>query len=330
MFNKLSFSICKKCNTVQLDDLIPIDVLYSKSHNIVSVGNTWEKYFKLFINKIETILDKQDNVLEIGCPSGKIATRIDKYKEWYLVDPNVQILPNNKIIPIQKFFDESFEINKKIDLIVHSHFFEHLYNPNEFIKKCHDVLIDNGKMIFSVPNIEYLLINSLFCLSFEHTIFFNKENITYLLNKNGFEIIEILDYENHSTIYHTRKINKNFENSLKITNYYDKFISLFKYYDDFADKCNYIINSNKNKNKNIFIFGASYTSQILLSKINKSGLKGILDNCKEKQNNFLYGSELPIYTPDILKKDDIVILKNGYYSNEIFKQLQRFECIIIQ
>ena len=49
-FSKLSFSQCNKCNTIQLDKLIPLETLYSDSHNYISCGKVWENYFTLFIN----------------------------------------------------------------------------------------------------------------------------------------------------------------------------------------------------------------------------------------------------------------------------------------
>jgi hypothetical protein len=52
-------------------------------------------------------------------------------------------------------------------------------------------------------------------------------------------------------------------------------------------------------------------------------IKGIVDNCKEKQNKYLYGFELMIYHPDILTNDEcIVIIKNGYYTDEIIEQVK--------
>ena len=51
-------------------------------------------------------------------------------------------------------------------------------------------------------------------------------------------------------------------------------------------------------------------------------LKGILDNAKDKQNTYLYGFELLIYSPDvIINNDSIVILKNSFYGDEIKEQL---------
>jgi hypothetical protein len=39
-FDKMSFSICTKCNTIQLDKLVPLNLLYQTSHNAMSVGKT--------------------------------------------------------------------------------------------------------------------------------------------------------------------------------------------------------------------------------------------------------------------------------------------------
>jgi predicted SAM-dependent methyltransferase len=325
-YDKLSFSICINCNTIQLDNLIPLNMLYQTSHNTLSVGKTWENYFNLFIEKLENVIDNKI-ILEIGCPSGKIATKCNNYNKWYIVEPNKnkEIIFNDKIIFIENFFDDNFKLDNKVDLIVHSHLFEHIYYPNNFLKKCNEMLNDNGEMIFGVPNMQYMVDNTLFLgIFFEHTIFLNKENITYLLNKNGFEIIEIIDYENHSTIYHTKKNNiKNKINEFKIQNYYNNFFNLFNEYNLFIEKCNLIINNNLNKD--IFIFGASYNTQILLFFGLNKNIKGILDNCREKQNKYFYGTQLIVYSPDILLHNDdaIVILKNGYYSNEIFSQIKK-------
>lgn len=66
-FEEVSFSKCIQCHTIQLDKLIPLDILYSTSHNYTSVGKTWEGYFNLFCNTIQTsIFDK--NILEIEIP----------------------------------------------------------------------------------------------------------------------------------------------------------------------------------------------------------------------------------------------------------------------
>jgi hypothetical protein len=87
----------------------------------------------------------------------------------------------------------------------------------------------------------------------------------------------------------------------------------------------------------LFIFGASYNSIFLwyfldnlLRLCHQTDpdttpymIAGILDNCKEKQGNFLYGTGLKVFSPDVVThhKRVFICLKNGYYSGEIREQL---------
>jgi predicted SAM-dependent methyltransferase len=328
-FNKLSFSQCNNCNTIQLDKLIPLDILYSDSHNYTSCGKVWENYFKLFISKIkDTVKDK--NILEIGCPSGKLANNLTSYNKWFIIEPNknFDVKFNENVIFIEKFFDSNFTMDTNIDVIIHSHLFEHIYLPNDFLKKCNDTLKDDGEMIFGVPNMSYFAesnITPFLGVFFEHTIFLNKENISYMLNNNNFEIVEIIDYENHSTIYHckkSKKINSTLNSiSVKFKNFYNSFMESNYIFTEFVKKCNNIISNNSDKD--VYIFGASYNTQYLLALgIDSNNIKGILDNSKEKQNKYFYGYDLIIQNPEIITNNDcIVILKNGYYANEIKEQL---------
>jgi len=323
LYEELSFSQCPKCNTIQLDKLIPLNILYSNSHNYTSVGKVWNEYFNLFCNFIDPlILNKK--ILEIGDPSGKIANRLNNYKKWYIIEPNKNndITFNKNIEFINGFFDEKFQINDEIDLIIHSHLFEHIYEPNNFLKKCWNLLNKNGEMIFGVPNMNYIANSkiSLFLgIFFEHNIFLNKTNIGFMLNNNGFEIINIIDYENHSTIYHVKKIETyKIQNIVSIDNYKNLFFDTIDEYKKIISEIN-----NLNNEKEIYLFGASYNNQMLLSLgINVGKITGILDNSIDKQNKFFYGYNLKIYSPEILReKDCILVLKNGYYSNEIKHQI---------
>jgi SAM-dependent methyltransferase len=322
----MSFSQCCSCNTIQLDKLIPLEILYSNSHNYNSVGETWKGYFQLFNENISKIL-KDKNILEIGCPSGKIALSHNNYNKWYIVEPNKNnsIDFNEKIIFIESFFDDKFQIDDKIDIIIHSHLFEHIYEPNNFLKKCYEILEENGEMIFGVPDMQHISeynLSLFLGIFFEHTIFLNKDNIVYLLKRNGFDIIDIIDYKNHSMVYHVKK-------SKNITPV--ALVSVYNYYETFMNSISVFLNNIKylnsiieNTNKNVYVFGASYNTQLLLTiGLNIQRINGILDNCKDKQNKYLYGYDLIINNPEIIKENDcIVILHNGYYSNEILEQLK--------
>jgi hypothetical protein len=209
--------------------------LYSSSHNTVSVGKLWERYFELFIKTIEKLVIGK-NILEIGDPSGRIANNCHGFSNWYIIEPNKNknIVFKENIHFISNFFDEKFTIDRKIEIIVHSHLFEHMYSPNSFLKKCNEILTDNGEMIFGIPNMEHICLNELspgIGIFFEHTIFLNKENVSCMLKKNGFRIIEIIDYENHSIIYRVKKdcfIDCAISNNICINDYSHLFINTIK------------------------------------------------------------------------------------------------------
>ena len=286
----LSFSQCSVCNTIQLDKLIPLPILYSDNHNYTSVGKTWNDYFNTICNKLFPIVNEK-NVLEIGDPSGKIANKLTNYKKWYIVEPNKNkdIIFNDKVEFIEQFFDEfvnnrSSQFDNKIDVIVHSHLFEHIYEPCSFLKKCYNILNENGEMCFGLPNMEYITTKEL-CpfvgLGFEHNIFLNKENIIYMLEKTGFELINIIYYKNHSVIYHCKKLNNPiFENipPISIIDYKPCFFNVLKKYEKFISEYNKIIENNPDKK--IYVFGASYYVQALfVLGLKIENVCGILDNC---------------------------------------------------
>ena len=336
----MDFSQCPNCNTIQLKKMIPLNILYEESHNFVSVGKVWEKYFEMFINYFQNIINTQPNstILEIGCPSGKIARNVHNYNKYIIVDPNQNTDEkfSENIVFKTGLFDDNFIINEKIDIIVHSHLFEHIYEPSKFVKKCYEILNDDGEMFFGVPNMTNFIEGKstpFLGIFFEHTIFLNDENISYLLTQNGFEIIRIHYYEKHSVLYHCKKMkvgvtpllslspDDSYNVGFQITNYKYNFTSITEQYKQFIETCNEKIS---NTTKNVYLFGASYNTQILLLLgLQVENINGILDNCKTKQGKYLYGFNLQIFDPLILKNNDcIVILQNGYYNNEIMNQIQ--------
>lgn len=316
----LSYSVCKSCGTLQLDKLAPLNDLYEVNHNTAIVGNTWDRYFNLFASNIKTLINDK-TILEIGCPTAKIASRSTGFKKWYIVQPNKDVDINiNNVEFIDSYFDDSLKVDN-VDVIIHSHVFEHIYEPHSFLNKCNSILKEDGIMYFAVPNMEVIAKENLapFCgVMLEHNIFYNINNISYLLNLNGFKIVEIIEYEKHSIFFHCKK-GDYIKTELKV-DVYDYFMNSLNYYNDFIKRCNSIIS---NVDKEVYIFGASYNSQLILNMgLNSNSVKGILDNSKDKQGKYFYGTNLKVNSPSILKeKNCVIILRNGYYSSEIKEQL---------
>lgn len=315
---------CENCGEVMIKELLDLTDVYLSNHNIDVVGDLWTNHYNDFSNFISKDVENKI-ILEIGDPTAKIASKVENFKKWYIVEPNANMSNDGNIIFIDSFFDNTFNDVKDVDIIIHSHYFEHSYDPNEFLKKCNEILKEDGIMFISVPDMENLLNNEksiASILHFEHTFYLNKEVITYLLNKNGFSIESEKNYKNHSIFYKIKKTNKLIKDiKLKISSKFDII------WDKTLTNINVIndILGNINHN-NVYIFGAHVTTQFYLyNGINEKKINGVLDNSKNKNNKILYGTNKVVYSPEIIRdmNECVVICSHtGPYYNEISNQLK--------
>jgi len=336
----ISINFCSICNTIQINKLINLNILYDSPHNNNIIGKKWQNHyieFSKFIIKNTTNLNK---VLEIGSGTDKIVRFFnnDYYDNWFLMDPNINHYNNSKIKYINKIFDEDFNTtNNKYNTIINSHLLEHLHTPQQIIKKMNEVLEPNGTMFISIPNLEYYSIDSnpLMGLNFEHTYFINEMNFIYLMNSNNFEICDKQLYNDHSIFYYVKKIDQPLIDNidLKLLNIYNKsFINLFK--DKIAQYSNYIkcINDNISNKSNIYLFACHPNSQFLLNMgLNIINIHFILDNDESKHDKILYGTKLVCKSPNIISNlnNPIVICPPSPYLQEITSQLKSINKNII-
>ena len=165
-------------------------------------------------------------------------------------------------------------------------------------------------------------------MNFEHPFYYDEKLVDCLLIKNNFKILKKQLFKKDHSIMYVTKLNSSLPKSnkykFKIYSEYKKNLKLFEGMFNFWKKDIKKINKLTKKHKNIFIFGAHIFSQMMIfNGLNKKNIIGILDNDKEKANKFLYGTNLKINKPLILKTIDkpCVILRAGSYNKEIKKQL---------
>ena len=161
-------------------------------------------------------------------------------------------------------------------------------------------------------------------INFEHTYFLTEEFTKYYLDLFGFEI-ELKEYflDDHSIFYSAIKKYRKVKEEIKIKNYYNENKKIFIEYKEYNDK---IVNelNDQIKNSKGNLFGAHIFSQHLLSiGLSEKNITSILDNDITKQSKRLYGTNLPVNSPKILKneKRPTVILKAGAYNSEIKKDI---------
>lgn len=323
IFSDMDWYISKSSGLIQLKNLLPFEVLYPKSHGAGSIGNIWNQHHTAFSSFLQKF--KPKSVFEIGGSHGILNSKhLDKIP-WVIVDANPNPIPSCNATFIKGVFDENFNHTGNYDVIVHSHLFEHVYEPDGFVRKISSMLSDEQKMIFSVPNMEVMLKKKYSnCLNFEHTFFLTEVYVEHLLLKHGFEIIDKEYFmDDHSIFYAASKsslvVEKNFSLDLYELNK-KTYLTYIDYYKNLVSN----INSQIKDRDNVYLFGAHIFSQNLLSfGLDYSNIKFILDNDKNKHEKRLYGSQLFVKSPSVLANTDrpLVILNAGVYNNEIKKDI---------
>ena len=324
IFLDMSVWISRRSGSIQINPLVPLDILYQKQHND-SPGALWTEHHRKLSYFIEKY--KPQKVLEIGAGTGKLSKIYlsrNPECEWTTIEMNAELLKNRTDIKVIEGKYTVDKIPKDIDLVVHSHFLEHLYEPLKFLKELSQATPVDTLQIFSIPNHLHWLKN---CygntIFFEHTYYLDDIFVERFLLCAGHSIIEKNEFQKHSVFY-ASKNNKQikeyqwptrYEENKKIYNNY------IKYLTNNLERVNKIISTT---DKKVFLFGAHIFSQIMfVMGIPESRVEAILDNSKAKVGNRLYGTSKLVKHPEVLEKTakPLVILFAGSYTKEISEQI---------
>jgi hypothetical protein len=214
------------------------------------------------------------------------------------------------------------------DSVIHSHLFEHVYEPVDFMRALSKFIPEGANLAFSVPNMEEMLRRKYTnCINFEHTMLLTEPFIDYLLSSNGFEIVNKQKFqEDHSLFFHAIR-NSGVEATKLTGELYSDYKRLYVDYIDYHK--NLVLSLNKriaSLTAPTYLFGAHVFTQYLIAfGLDTTGLAGILDNDKSKQGRRLYGTTLQVHSPAILTGagPTNIVLKAGVYCNEIQDDIEK-------
>lgn len=322
----MSWAIDPDTGVIQLDKLIPLDILYQSQH-VDGTGPTWKQYYQDLADYI--VAQKPTDVLEIGGGMGELGDIfLGKTTDttWTLVEPNPLRASQDRMKVVAAFFDEEFEYKDTVDTIVFSQLMEHVYDPHSFVKALAKSLKPGQKLVFAYPNLKLWLERKYTnALNFEHTMLLTDYFVDYLLLTYGFKIIDKQAYKDHSHLYTAERLSTP-QVVPELENKYTEYKQIFLDFIDYHKQLVADINAKMaDFNGDIYMFGAHIFAQYLLEfGLDEKRIAGLLDNSKLKQEKRLYGSELIVHDPEILRDKGKVgiILKVGIYRNEILEQLK--------
>lgn len=140
-------------------------------------------------------LNKESKILEIGFGSGLFLRKFHElgYSNLYGIEPGehnfVDGLENVSLI---SDFYPTKDFEDRVDLIFHSLVLEHIKDPIDFLREQSKQIVEEGRIIFFVPNEEPFL-SSGDCSSFihEHFNFFTPGSISLTARKLGLKLEDL-------------------------------------------------------------------------------------------------------------------------------------------
>lgn len=305
---------------IELMELLDPNLIYKNYHNPGSVGKIWKDHH----NRLYEFISKDNfkNVLEIGGSSGRLVDNFCLHStkfNWSIIEPSVQAAHTDGRVDLIEGYFENHDFNTTFDTIVHSHVFEHVYDPLKFLQKIYQLLKPNGLHYISLPNMNYWLRNKFTnTLSFEHTFYVDDLVLEHLLSRTGFKVLEKI-IDNHSVFIKSIKV----ENCETVNYDFTYVKDIFKnYMTGIQADADYI--KEQLFDQKFYLFGGHIFSQSLLNLgLNIDNVECILDNDIQKHYKRLYGTTCLVKPTSVLAEDEnpIVILRGGPYHEEIKKSI---------
>jgi hypothetical protein len=322
----MSWYISTNSGMIQLNPVLPLDIVYQTEHNPGTTGAGWLDHH----NALAKFISKYDpkNVFEIGGSHGILSEcyrKIDSSTSWTIIEPNPIPVEGLTATVIKGFYNENTVVPNNTDMLVHSHVLEHFYNPAKFFEAA-SLMPRGSHMCFSVPALrKHLGQQFTNTLNFEHTYLCTEEFIEWWLECYGFNVVETVYYqEDHSIFYAAVRADR----AVKMQDYPNSYrdnLTMFEEYLHYHQKLVADMNRKIAQAPGpVYLFGAHVFSQFLLSfGLDNTRIESILDNSKAKQGKRLYGTNLKVFSPGILKNVDTptIILRTGVFDAEIKKDI---------
>ena len=305
---------CSSCGLVQLSEK---PVSYYKEVIRASSFSSEMKRFRSeqFVSWVDKYNLKGKSILEVGCGRGEYLS-ILKQTEVSLAHgieyskESVSSCINSELSVTKGFFgDENFVLPKqKYDGFICLNFMEHWPNPNKVLAHLKKNLSEDAIGIVEVPNFDVILKQGLYSeFISDHLFYFTKDTLTFMLNYNGFEVIECSviwhDYILSAVVRKRKRIDLSLLKSRKL--------NVETELNSFIDKF---------EKKEVAIWGAGHQSLAVMSLAKlENKIRYVVDSAPFKQGKYTPATHFPIVAPIELVNNPVkaVIIIAASYSNEV-------------
>ena len=279
-----------------------------------------------------------ETVLEVGSGDGH---QLMKFKEYGLrkiigIEPSsylAEIANKNGIKTKVKLFENNIasEFDEKFDICLSSYTFDHVRKPLDYIKSAYELLSKNGILALEVHDLEKIVKRTEYCLfEHEHTTYMNSDDISFLLENNGFKVISINPISQESVRGNSLIVVAQKLDEEKELNFSRKNITTKMGVENLEDRINLTINKidnwldNLNENETITGFGVGGRGVMTIAALKNYKKFSCLFDSNYESNKFLTPkTRIPIFGPNDWEKFNkkICIIFSFGYLKEISESL---------
>ncbi|QHT70205.1 class I SAM-dependent methyltransferase [Rhodocytophaga rosea] len=353
MYFPLRLFTCDNCFLVQIDEYKKAQEIFSSDYvYFSSYSKSWlahaKKYTEHMISRFG--FNEQSFIMEIASNDGYL---LQYFKEKHIpvlgIEPTLntaEVARLKGILTISDYFGESLANkllieNMTADLLIGNNVLAHVPDINDFVAGLKIVLKEQGIITMEFPHLLKLIEHVEFdTIYHEHFSYLSFNTVSKIFASHGLEMFDVQEITTHGGSL--RIFAKHFEDKSKsispsvellLNKEKEAGITTSAYYDDFQQKVDmikynfldFVLLQRKN-NKKVIAYGAAAKGNTFL---NYCGIKGddliqfVVDASPYKQNKFLPGSHLPVYSEERIKeyKPDYIIILAWNLKDEIMEQL---------
>ena len=322
----MSWWISRGSGLIQLRQLLPLEVLYAESHGSGAIGASWQQHHRALAGFLSQAAPSA--VLELGGGHGILSREYHRLAAipWTILEANPAPVEGCAARFIKGIFDENFSCPEDVDTLVHSHLFEHIYEPNRFMRQIAACLKPGQHLVFSLPNMRVMLERGYTnCVNFEHTLCLTEPHVEFLLAGHGFRLLRREYFLDDHSIFYDAVRDPGVAAQALPGDLYARNRGLYlDYLRQHRELVAAVNRGLRQAQGPAYLFGAHVQAQYLIAfGLDLSRIVAILDNDPGKQGKRLYGCGKRVYSPALLETVDnpLVILRAGTFTEEITRQI---------
>lgn len=314
----LQIAECSGCGLTQLMNE-PVDY-YKQVITAASLSAVVREQRLTLFKELRDDFATDSVALEIGCAGGEnlpllrdagyVAHGIE-YAPEQLTSPQITAGISNRYL-----LDLDNEHHGNYDLLITFNYLEHQPDAKAFLQKCHDLLTDDGKLLLTVPNLDFLLTSqSAHEFVADHLVYFTASSLETALRLTGFTLLDLQIINNQYDIQIIAQRRKT-----------SPIASCKSALNDLVSCFNQKLRDCAAQGKKVAVWGAGHRTLALISLSEHHLIDCIIDSAKFKHHKFAPISHLKILPPETLLDancniDLILVMVPGIYPKEVIKKI---------